>query len=310
MIKQSHIPRSGLQASRWLALSAFGLCAATAQAESPWNSLARLIAPPQAAEAQAQAAALEQTMQGAPTNQAVPEVRDEFGSVPEAGPQDRRLVASLNPGASRNPAVRTYSNFTEDKDAPSLNLGSESQDTEALHATDLFNSPEMLRLLGDEARFRYDPAGRPDPMLVPWVRSKAIFTELTANAQKMMEQNRLDEAVSLYQRILELNDTRYTAIAMEKIEEIAQMQNEMARAAMQAANPQVIEENIELPSWVAENTTGVIVSPTERLCLVGEHMLMIGDAVPDFPDVVVGSIDNDLVTYQIRQKNFEVVLEN
>ena len=95
------------------------------------------------------------------------------------------------------------------------------------------------------------------------------------------------------------------AIKKEAEEKKAQ---EAEKVAAQAEGKKPAEEKIELPDWVRDNTTGVIVSDAENLCLVGESLLKVGDAVPNYPDVHVASIAGQGVTYQVKQKSFDVPL--
>lgn len=194
------------------------------------------------------------------------------------------------------------------EDAKAVSLGRECDENEALLATNLFKSKDMRRLLGDEPRFIYNPEERPDPMIVPWVRRAAIYKELSSLADSFTGLGQFDKAVELYQRILQLDDPRYNAEVHAKLTAIAEKQNAKAMAVMQASHP--VEERIDLPPWIHDNTTGVIVSPGREMCLVGEYMLHIGDTVPNYPDVRVATISQHKVTYQIRNRSFEVVLNN
>ncbi|MCL5270630.1 MAG: hypothetical protein M1457_08805 [bacterium] len=187
-------------------------------------------------------------------------------------------------------------------------VGLESQDDPDRMAENLFKNPEILRLLGDKPRFIYNPGGRPDPMLVPWVRDAVIFEELSTIAEGLLAGNKVGEAKQVFQRIIQMNNPRYTMAAQARLAQI--MTAEEAAAAAKAGEQQITEEQIQLPPWVQDNTSGVIVSPGGNLCLVGDFLLKVGDCLPNYPEVSVTGITNNTVTYAIRNKHFDVTLEN
>jgi hypothetical protein len=284
------------QAPGWTAslrLALFGALACTAlpapAQTSPWGRLTQLIAPgapaPQAPAAPAQTAA-------APADPAPRQVASLGATTPDGTPlQEAATELSLS-GAS----------FGKQMD-----LGKESEDTGAFKATNLFANPDIRRLLGDNPRFTYKAGSLQDPMMVPWVRNAAIFKELSAQADAAMTASQLDKAADLYKKILDMKDPRYQAMALAKLGDIAGLQNERAKAALAATGAEA-EPPVELPTWVSEHTTGVLVGEDKNICLVGDSMLSVGDALPNYPDVKVAEIDKDKVVYAIRNKTFAVEL--
>lgn len=279
--------------------------AVSVSAESPWTKISRVISPKPSARTVVKASV------AAPAKLAVGEVPDENPAAAQSQAQlttqtqsTSQTLATLLKDAPTVPAQKGVKGV---KGVPEIsNLGREVEENEALLATDLFKKPEILRLLGDQPRFIYDPADRPDPMLVPWVRRAAIFKELFASAAASLEAGQVDQALEFYQQILKMNDPRFTPVVQAKLAEIAGKQQ--ADASKIAKTTQSIEEKIELPAWVTDNTTGVILAPGDNLCLVGEYMLHAGDALPNYPDIKVVMIVEKQVTYQIRNKTFDVKL--
>lgn len=292
-------------------LLAATLMAGTAEAKSPWESIAEMIKAKQ--QAQATSTTTQTASLAAPLAQGAPSVGPLLQETPYEGDaaattasQTRMTGSAATALASMVGTTQTQAAKADPSDpAKALNLGLESDENEGLLATNLFKNKEIRRLLGDEPRFIYDPADRPDPMVAPWVRRAAIFKELSVVAEMLTAQGEFDQAVAVYQRILQLNDPRFSGVVHAKLTAIAERQNAAAVAAIQA---QTAVENIELPAWIHDNTTGVIISPGREMCLVGEYMLRLGDSVPNYPEVRICEIAPSKVVYQIRNKTFEVVL--
>jgi hypothetical protein len=187
-----------------------------------------------------------------------------------------------------------------------INLGSEA-DERTTKTLDLFQDPSVMRMLGETPRFVYDAADRPDPMIFPPVRNAAIFAELSLRAEKLMEENKLVDAVVLYDRIVKLEDPRYLAQARDKRAAIMAMIEESQRPA-DIVLEMPVEVVIELPAWVSENTKGVIAGDggSASICLVGDSLLKAGDVVPSYPNVRVVEITKEKVVYEISDQRFEV----
>lgn len=298
-----------------LCLALLLLAAASRAADSPWSNIAGLIgsrrgtAVPTTSTAQGPAQPLPAA--GTPAIPALAEVPLEGAATTalamRTGSAASALAALSTTSATAAAAIGAALDGKNPELAKTLDLGHESEETEALLATNLFKKPDILRLLGNNPRFVYNPQERTDPMVVPWVRRAAIFKELSAQADKLMADKKFDQAVVLYQRILQLNDQRFTPIAHAKLVAIAEQQNAAALALLNSAK--TAEPPVVLPPWVQDNTTGVIISRDRNMCLVGNYMLHIGDSVPDFPDVKVAAIAQSKVVYRIKAKTFEVSLK-
>jgi hypothetical protein len=266
------------------------LCAASARGESPWNKLTRALTGQQEQQtATATPPSLAPTAPGLPM-------------IPEENAQGTTGTIHAN----QPPAEMTGLAVSDSRGADArLDLGKESDDTN-LTAVDLFHKPDMRRLLGDEPRFVYAPKDRPDPMLVPWVRNAAIFSEMNTAAELALKAGAIEQAIANYQRILALNDPRYTALVQGKLQEI---NNAKAAEAAKAANVGVVVANIELPSWVTENTTGVIDGGGENMALIGDDLVKVGQSIPRYPEIKVAQISGKKVVYQIQDKTFEIELK-
>ena len=285
------------------------MLAAPASAKSPWEGIVEMIASRKAAAREQTTATAGNTL----TVAALPmlrEVPDEMAAT--SATQGRRpslaaLALNKVTSASAETRLATALSGLPDRDPKETLLGRESDENESMLAVDLFKKTEIRRLLGDEPRFIYNPEERPDPMIVPWVRRAAIFKELSLAAETLTTLGQLDKAVEVYQRIMQLDDPRYNGIVQAKLQAIAEKQNK-AVLIMNAAK--TVDEKVDLPAWIHDNTTGVIISPGHEMCLVGEYMLHSGDKVPNYPEVKVATITQRKVVYQIKSRTFEVVLNN
>ena len=179
------------------------------RAESPWSTLSRWVSP----TAQQPAAATAQAGRMAALN-------DESLGVTRGFKGDLPAVDYENVTAGRMPAAADFrpnlSALGLGQGGDPVRLGLESDEDASSLAANLFSNPEMLKLLGDKPRFVYDPAEKQDPMLVPWVRSAAIFSELSEQAEAMMKLGNVDAAVEVYGRILALQDPRFTSMVQAR----------------------------------------------------------------------------------------------
>lgn len=180
-----------------------------------------------------------------------------------------------------------------------INLGKEADEKGA--ARDLFTNPEVLRMLGQNPRFIYTAESLSDPMVFPPVRNAAIYAELTIQAESFITEEKPRDAIKSYRKILALNDSRFIVEAREKINDLnAQIGAEMT------ALTEGDELNLNLPSWVRDNTNGILYAKDSPMCLVGDYLLGIGDFVPNHPAVKVAEIHKEKVIFQISDRNFDV----
>lgn len=296
------------------------LCGAITHAQSPWSALAQAVTAKTKAEATQKAAREQQQLAQAQADSAQKPQDGKGGLVndPSLGVShgyqgikpDTELAAAHVRGAISAIAEKLPTIGARDT-APSL--GSELEETTSSLAVNLFQDPEIRKLLGDNPRFVYDPAGKSDPMVVPWVRRAAIIKELMARADKELEAGKADRAVSIYKRILDMRDQRFFAAVQLKLSELAKLEQVDAANLVKAQALQSASEKVDLPVWVHENTVGVLLDKKGgrgALCLVGEYMLHIGEAIPNYPEITVGAIGEKSVTYRYRNHEFNVELNN
>ncbi len=180
-----------------------------------------------------------------------------------------------------------------------INLGKESDESGA--RKDLFSDSRIRRMLGQAPRFVYDAANRPDPMIFPPVRNAAIYAELSLDAEAMIENEDFLGALSAYQKILELNDRRFSTEMTRKMADL--------RSAIGAASNidmPVELVSAELPSWIEDNTNGILYDKNNPMCLIGDYLLGVGETVPTYPEVNIASITPELVIFQIAEEKFEI----
>lgn len=268
--------------------------ATTTQAEPAWKRIAEKLKQ-NSLETNSEVVEGEPAFEGP----ALPEPRVEAAARPAES-----LVPS--PGESFLPEQGTVGMMTQDgqkkgrSGQETMNLGKESEESGI--SRNLFDDPNVLRMLGEDPRFVYGSVKRPDPMIFPPTRNAAIYAELSLEAERAIEAGNLEAAAVAYKQILDLNDRRYSAEVRSKIAQI----NAMLGAELAAASTDE-EIIVELPSWVRENTRGVLFEEDEPMCLVGDFLLKVGDEVPSYPNVRIGSIDKRQVTFSVSDReSFEV----
>jgi hypothetical protein len=214
------------------------------------------------------------------------------------GQMDSRMDAS-KPGTIGLPQAGGQRSRGE----ANINLGKESDDVGSV--INLFDDPEVRRMLGDNPRFIYGALQSPDPMIFPPVRNAAIYSELTQQADRLIKQNKLAEAQELYKRILDLDDKRYM---LEMRNKIAQLNNRMGAARMVLDDEMILD--VKLPQWVRVNTRGILYDETDPMVLVGDYTLHVGDPIPSHPEVRVESVGKRTVSYRVSDReSFNVAVK-
>ncbi len=294
------------QSHKWalaLALAVLPAMVAPARAESPWRAVARLIAP---ASEQPAVPAVALEPQAEPAAEGLAATADpELGVTRGFGEQESatsKMLLAIDALGERMPSLRPGD----------PRLGLESQETQSSLATNLFQNPEIRKLLGDQPRFIYDAADKNDPMVVPWVRRAAIYRELSTQAEDHLKDGQIDEALDLFGRIIALNDQRFTPLVRQRLSQIqAQQQAEVEKMLALQSESSPAREVVELPQWVQTNTSGVLREHDgSGLCLVGEYMLRVGQPLPNYPEITVAEIGERAVVYRIRDLEFKVVLND
>jgi hypothetical protein len=218
-------------------------------------------------------------------------------------------------------AVSTEAPVPVSSEDTSMTLGSETAKSapmeEALKPKPLLLSEDEMRsLLGTDPSFIYNTGDRPDPMLVPWTHVRVRSDEFRRMGEEATKNKDWAKAYESYLNAIHLLDSShapwaYTKPLMDLREksdlELANLRN-MLPPGM-AFSLASAEAEARLPEWVKSNTSGIILSRKDPVCLVGPYTLHLGELVPgqDMP-VYVHKIDRDTVTYRVKNKLFPVTL--
>lgn len=183
---------------------------------------------------------------------------------------------------------------------------------------------DLRRLLGDEVDFVYDHGDRRDPMLLPWTHYRYMAKQRLNEAERAFKSpelaNYLEIAELTFNDVLRIvarmEISGYRLQAMPGIAQTANKGLEKVAAERKRLSDAIIQleilsgERAALPIWVKENTIGIIYSPVNPMCLVGPHVLKVGDRVPiQNVDIIVERIEKMAVTYRVSGKSFRINLE-
>lgn len=180
----------------------------------------------------------------------------------------------------------------------------------------LLSKAEMDTLLGSDPSFIYDSGDKADPMLVPWTHVRVRSEEFRRVAEAAIKAKDWRKAYDNYANAVRMLDTLPPSwIQMKSLVELRQKSALDLENLKRMIPPGMVmaiasqEGEARLPEWVKGNTTGLILSPRDPVCLVGPYTLRVGDMIPgqDMP-VVVYKIERDTVTYKVKDKLFPVKL--
>jgi len=180
----------------------------------------------------------------------------------------------------------------------------------------LLSKEELEALLGADPSFIYDSGDKPDPMLVPWTHVRVRSEEYRRVAEAAVKVKDWRKAYESYVNVLRMLDTLPgTWLQMKSMMDLRQksaLDLENLKRMIPPGEIVYIGSLVgeaRLPEWVKTNTVGLILSPSDPVCLVGPYTLRVGEAVPgqDVP-VVVQKIERDAVTYKVKDKLFRVNL--
>lgn len=178
--------------------------------------------------------------------------------------------------------------------------------------TNLFaNNENIERIFGTSPRFIYLPEGT-DPMIIPWVRRRIIAEQMLEDATIAAANRDYELALQLLNRIRE--EAPNTEPAEKAPAEIARIERLRRQGAGEATPTPTVdrtgpsEEEVTLPQWVADNTTGILLG-TSPVVVVGNDFLRTGEPVPRFPNVRVKTITQSEVVYTYRDKEFNVEVD-
>jgi len=180
----------------------------------------------------------------------------------------------------------------------------------------LLSKEEMDALLGSDPSFMYDSGDKADPMLVPWTHVRVRSEEFRRVAEAATKAKDWRKAYDNYVNAVRMLDTLPPSwIQMKSLMDLRQKSAQDLENLKRLLPPGMVmayasqEGEARLPEWVKGNTTGLILSPRDPICLVGPYTLRVGEMVPgqDMP-VVVYKIERDTVTYKVKDKLFPVKL--
>lgn len=213
-----------------------------------------------------------------------------------------------------------------------INLGPEAGDKGEVKS--VLDDANLRQMLGENPKFIYKVADRPDPMIYPPIRREAIRSELEAKALDVLKPSGFDTwvksgklgegvnpeslnaAVALYRQVLDLKDARFNALAKSQLGSIQQYQLALGMPPPAQPSEGVVTPTpsptpeLALPKEIAENTLGVLAAADGSVALVGDSLLGRGDEVPGFPEVKVVKIETSKVVFEVsvagQTKQFDV----
>jgi hypothetical protein len=180
----------------------------------------------------------------------------------------------------------------------------------------LLSKAELVALLGSDPSFIYDSGDKADPMLVPWTHVRVRSEEFRRVAEEATKAKNWRKAYDNYVNAVRMLDTLPPSwIQMKSLVDLRQKSAQDLENLKRLLPPGMVmtiasqEGEARLPEWVKGNTTGLILSPRDPVCLVGPYTLRVGDMIPgqDMP-VAVYKIERDTVTYKVKDKLFPVKL--
>ena len=190
-------------------------------------------------------------------------------------------------------------------------------------ALNIFADPAVAqKLLFGRKPFVYDAKGRPDPMIVPWIRAEIIGTEHLNQALVYVREAEASTDVetkrSKYIQALEELDQVVKADPTAVLGKNAQTQIDKIRVAMEKIPPAGVvvtptpTKPPELPAWIVANTRGIVFDQSpkqDHRVLVGDDLLRAGGTVPKFPNVKVVEIKREQVVYEFQNTRIPVKVE-
>lgn len=192
----------------------------------------------------------------------------------------------------------------------SARLGREVDEPE--QQTALFGDPDRVRrLLGDEPRYVYIPAGD-DPMIVPWVRERVMAAELVAEAEQLLQEGKHKDALARVNQVLErfprAEGAKQAVLLKGRITRL--LEGSSVSGSSQEAPIQMPPPDI--PQWVQQNTRGVLYNtekPQESFALIGDYVLARGETIPNYPGIQVDRFEKGAVILKYQGQEYKLLVE-
>jgi hypothetical protein len=190
-------------------------------------------------------------------------------------------------------------------------------------ALNIFADPAVAqKLLFGGKKFLYDAKGRPDPMVIPWVRTEIVLRERINQAQAYIKKadgaQDVETKRSLYIQALEEFDQVVKADPTSILGKDARVQSEKIRALLDKLPPKGVvltptpTKPPELPPWIPANTKAILFDQSpkhDHRVLVGDEVLRVGSAVSKYPEAKIIEISREAVVYEYMKTRFNIKVE-
>jgi len=177
-----------------------------------------------------------------------------------------------------------------------------------------FTQEELNKIFSDRPRFIYFPEGV-DPMIIPWVREAIVAEEKAAEAAVALAAKDFDKAEALWSEIRE--KFANTTQGQEAPLRIVEVQNAREEANRPKTDPSTETRStaqpeapvIVLPDWIEANTNAILLEKSgNRVVVVQNEFLRVGDSVPRYAGVTVKEIGPSEVTFSYQDRDFVLVV--
>jgi len=165
----------------------------------------------------------------------------------------------------------------------------------------------------DQQRFSreitYNPEGKRDIFVVPWVVNAVNATRLLVLAEGYLEKNRLDKADEALRKILaQYPDTEFSQTALEKLklmeEKRALYQQQMDAQAEEEQKRIDALKNFKIPFEVQKKMSMVVWDGKDSIMTYGDDFLRVGDVVPDLKELKILRFEKPFVYF--NYKGYEI----
>ncbi len=200
--------------------------------------------------------------------------------------------------------------------------GSPSREMDETAPVNIFADPAIVaKLLVPRKVFLYDAKGRRDPMIIDWIRTEIVNSELMAQAQTYIAEAtqttdpearkaRYLLAIQELDRVIKTDPTSHQGKQAQAMKDkVRALIDQTTRAAQKSAE---VTKPPELPPFVPANTRAIVLDQSPRhnhLVLVADDLLRVGDVVPKYPEVKVVEINRNTVVYEYKGTRVTVMVE-
>lgn len=244
-----------------------------------------------------------------PVEVATPDTEPEEQETPILEPQEQALLAQETPttmveDTATSPPQTEAERIKQEilELYPSLDFGREVNEPEKPRW--LFEDEKHIReALGLNPRFIYNPKDLPDPMVIPWIRHNVIAQELMSDALRYIKEGKLQLAEETLKRIVDAYS--YSSVSRQAQTELEKLRQRLAEEGKKSADSQAVV----LPSWIYENTRGIVWDEKKPVVLIGDYILEKGEAIPKYPEIIVDDIQQSKVVLKFKDIVFTINVE-